>query len=166
MYLIMFFVLTSETLWLQTGHHLLCDSFVRKGDMVVISRNEHEYSLHQTAVDWEKTQSQAVKELSGLPEPATNGGGTQSLPGDDESLLGLKSGFIIQKLDVKDAGVIDLLRFLADMVGFNLVIDSSVQDTKATYLFKNIPWEDALQIILRNAELDCEILYGAVRVKK
>ncbi len=166
MYLIMFFVFRSETLWLRTGHRLLCDSFVKKADMVLIYRNEQAFALHQTAVDWPKTQSQAVKELSELPEPATNGGGTQSLPGEEESLLPGKSGFIIQKLDVKDAGIIDLLRFLADMVGFNLVIDSSVPDTKATYLFKNIPWEDALQIILSNAELDCEIMYGAVRVTK
>lgn len=73
-------------------------------------------------------------------------------------------GFEIQKIDVKDANVVDLLRFLADQVGFNLYVDPSVTDLKATYSFRNIPWDQAMDIILRNAGLDWEFENGVLRV--
>ncbi len=73
-------------------------------------------------------------------------------------------GFEIQKIDVKDANVVDLLRFLADQVGFNLYVDPSVQNLKATYSFRNIPWDQAMDIILRNANLDWEFENGVLRV--
>lgn len=73
-------------------------------------------------------------------------------------------GFEIQKIDVKDANVVDLLRFLADQVGFNLYVDPSVQNLKATYSFRNIPWDQAMDIILRNANLDWDFENGVLRV--
>ncbi|MCB1042128.1 MAG: type IV pilus secretin PilQ [Acidobacteria bacterium] len=73
-------------------------------------------------------------------------------------------GFEIQKIDVKDANVVDLLRFLADQVGINLYVDPSVQKLKATYSFRNIPWDQAMDIILRNANLDWEFENGVLRV--
>lgn len=73
-------------------------------------------------------------------------------------------GFEIQKIDVKDANVVDLLRFLSDQVGFNLYVDPSVQNLKATYSFRNIPWDQAMDIILRNANLDWEFENGVLRV--
>lgn len=67
-------------------------------------------------------------------------------------------------IDVKDANVVDLLRFIADQVGFNLFVDSSVGDIRATYRFRNIPWDQALDIILTNANLDREFKNGVMRV--
>lgn len=73
-------------------------------------------------------------------------------------------GFEIAIIDVKDANVVDLLRFIADQVGINLYVDSSVGDIKATYRFRNIPWDQALDIILTNANLDKEFRNGVLRV--
>lgn len=73
-------------------------------------------------------------------------------------------GFEISIIDVKDANVVDLLRFIADQVGINLYVDSSVGDIKATYRFRNIPWDQALDIILTNANLNKEFRNGVLRV--
>jgi type IV pilus assembly protein PilQ len=67
-------------------------------------------------------------------------------------------------IDIREQPVLDLLRFLADEVGFNLYVDNSVQDIKATYKFRNIPWDQALDIILTNANLDKEFRNGVLRV--
>ncbi len=72
-------------------------------------------------------------------------------------------GFEIM-IDIRDQPVIDLLRFLADEVGFNLFVDSSVGNVRATYKFHNIPWDQALDIILTNADLDKEFRNGVLRV--
>ena len=38
-------------------------------------------------------------------------------------------------IDIREQPVLDLLRFLADEVGFNLYVDSSVGRVTATYRF-------------------------------
>ncbi|PIE90617.1 MAG: hypothetical protein CR997_05085 [Acidobacteria bacterium] len=73
-------------------------------------------------------------------------------------------GFEIQGIDVVDVNVTDLLRFFADQVGFNLYVDPSVKNLKATYKFSNIPWDQAMEIILRNAGLDYQYDNGVLRV--
>lgn len=72
-------------------------------------------------------------------------------------------GFEIM-IDIRDQPVLDLLRFLADEVGFNLYVDSSVEEITATYKFRNIPWDQALDIILTNANLAKEFRNGVLRV--
>ncbi len=72
-------------------------------------------------------------------------------------------GFEIM-IDIREQPVVDLLRFLADEVGFNLFVDSSVGAVRATYKFHNIPWDQALDIILTNADLDKEFRNGVLRV--
>jgi type IV pilus assembly protein PilQ len=73
-------------------------------------------------------------------------------------------GFEIQGIDVVDVQVTDLLRFFADQVGFNLFVDNSVKNISATYKFSNIPWDQAMDIILRNAGLDYQYSNGVLRV--
>lgn len=72
-------------------------------------------------------------------------------------------GFDIM-IDIREQPVLDLLRFLADEVGFNLFVDNSVSNITATYRFRNIPWDQALDIILTNANLDKEFRNGVLRV--
>ena len=64
---------------------------------------------------------------------------------------------VLDKLDVRDVSLIDLIRFLAEKGGYQLVIDASVQDQQVTYMLHHIPVAAALQMVLRNAGLDYEI---------
>jgi type IV pilus assembly protein PilQ len=86
--------------------------------------------------------------------------GVETLTGEEKEY----KGFEISIIDVKDADVVDLLRFIADQVGLNLYVDSSVPQLSATYRFRNIPWDQALEIILANANLDKEFRNGVLRV--
>ena len=56
------------------------------------------------------------------------------------------------------------MRFIADQVGINLFVDSSVGDIRATYRFRNMPWDQVLDIILTNANLDKEFRNGVLRI--
>lgn len=75
------------------------------------------------------------------------------------------NGFEISSINVRSVSVIDLLRFIADLVGINLYVDSSVsEDLRATYKFTNLPWDQVLDIILKNAGLEKEFTNGVLRV--
>ncbi|MDJ0836418.1 MAG: M56 family metallopeptidase [Acidobacteriota bacterium] len=63
------------------------------------------------------------------------------------------SGFEINVVDVKDQPIGDLLRFIADQVGFKLKLDDpKIKDIKSTYRFRNMPWDRMVHIILKDAE--------------
>jgi type II secretory pathway component HofQ len=51
-------------------------------------------------------------------------------------------------LDVQGADIRDILRFLADTGGINILMSAEVQGTVTTR-FVNVPWEQALEAILR-----------------
>ena len=65
-------------------------------------------------------------------------------------------------LDFKDADIKDVLRFLADFGNFNLVLDASVQG-KVTIKLRDVPWDQALDIILKNHGLGADIAGSVVR---
>lgn len=84
----------------------------------------------------------------------------------DPDALGTRQyrGFEIAIIDVRDQPVLDLLRFIAEEVGINLYVDPSVGDSTATYRFRNMPWDQVLDIILTNAGLEKEFTNGVLRI--
>lgn len=113
------------------------------------------------------SSNEALRESRSMQENAFEGSVFDSVENSYETIDGggkKYRGIEIQKIDVKDANVVDLLRFLADQIGFNLYVDPSVKDLKATYRFKNIPWDQAMDIILRNAGLAWEYENDVLRV--
>ncbi len=84
---------------------------------------------------------------------------TKTIAGGQKKYVGEKIGLI----DIKDIDIRDLLRYIADFAGLNLIVDSSVQGT-ATYRFKDIPWDQALDIILKDKGLGSELQNGVLRV--
>ena len=84
---------------------------------------------------------------------------TKTIAGGQKKYVGEKIGLI----DIKDIDIRDLLRYIADFAGLNLIVDSSVEGT-ATYRFKNIPWDQALDIILKDKGLGSELQNGVLRV--
>ncbi|BBB31854.1 type IV pilus assembly protein PilQ [Thermotomaculum hydrothermale] len=84
---------------------------------------------------------------------------TKTIAGGQKKYVGEKIGLI----DIKDIDIRDLLRYIADFAGLNLIVDSSVEGT-ATYRFKDIPWDQALDIILKDKGLGSELQNGVLRV--
>ena len=55
-------------------------------------------------------------------------------------------------IDLQDADIHVVLKFLADYGGFNLVVDDSVQG-KVTVRLKDVTWQDALAAVLASKGL-------------
>ena len=68
-------------------------------------------------------------------------------------------------IDLPNTDLVTFLRYLADVGHLNLVCDNDVQGT-ATYKFTDVPWDQVLDIILKNAGLGKEIDNGVLRVAK
>jgi type IV pilus assembly protein PilQ len=60
-------------------------------------------------------------------------------------------------IDVREADVQDVLRLLAEVGGFNLVVDPGVA-CKATLKLTQVPWPQVLDLVLRTCRLEQERL--------
>ena len=68
-------------------------------------------------------------------------------------------------LSLKDADLVEVLRSFAELGGFNLVIQPGVQG-KVTVELKQVPWDQALEQILKINNLAMEITGGRVSVDR
>ncbi len=66
-------------------------------------------------------------------------------------------------LDFQDADIIPIFRLLADVSGYNVVIDPGVKG-KITMKLINVPWDQALDLILKTFNLDKEIEGNIIRI--
>jgi type IV pilus assembly protein PilQ len=66
-------------------------------------------------------------------------------------------------IDLMDADIINVLRLLGDVSGKNVVIGDDVKG-KVTIKLKNVPWDQALDVILKTKGLDKETRGGIIRV--
>ena len=55
-------------------------------------------------------------------------------------------------IDVVDADVVNVLRLFADVSGKNFVVDDEVKG-KVTLKLKNVPWDQALRVVLDTKDL-------------
>lgn len=81
-------------------------------------------------------------------------------PVEKESYTGKKIS-----LDLQDADVVNVLRLLADVGGVNIVFGGDVSG-KVTVNLKNIPWDQALDIVLMTNGLDKVRMGNIIRVAR
>jgi type IV pilus assembly protein PilQ len=65
--------------------------------------------------------------------------------------------------DFKDADVRDVLRVLADVSGFNFVVSQDVKGT-VTLKLTNVPWDQALEVVLENAGLGALVEGNVIKI--
>ena len=97
--------------------------------------------------------------------PMEEGGGYTGAPGEDFSYrdpLGDASGGQRISLELKNADILDVLRLISDVSKLN-IITSDVGGTVTVRLL-NVPWKQALEIILRSKGLDMERKGNIIRV--
>lgn len=75
------------------------------------------------------------------------------------------TGRRIQDLDVRDLDIRDFLRFLAEAAGVNIVIDNDVTGT-VTLRLRGVPWDEALEVVLRANALGMVREGRVIRVAK
>jgi type IV pilus assembly protein PilQ len=67
-------------------------------------------------------------------------------------------------LDVVNADVRDILRYITDQYGINFVLDRSVKDVPVTVKVMDVPWNIALDSILQAQELGVQVNGNILRV--
>ena len=75
------------------------------------------------------------------------------------------TGRRIQDLDVRELDIRDFLRFLAEAAGVNIVIDNDVSGS-VTLRLRNVPWDEALDVVLRANSLGMVREGHVIRVAK
>lgn len=90
----------------------------------------------------------------------------QQVPPQDQGRLYGDPGFTGEpiKLDVVNADIRDILSFITDQYGINFVIDKSVKSVPVTVKVSEVPWNIALDSILRSQELAVQVNGTILRV--
>ncbi|MBI3896058.1 MAG: type IV pilus secretin PilQ [Acidobacteria bacterium] len=68
-------------------------------------------------------------------------------------------------LDLKDVDLDDFFRLIHEISGLNIVVDPNVSGT-VTIVLNDVPWDQALDIVLRNNGLEAVTLGNVVRIAK
>jgi len=66
-------------------------------------------------------------------------------------------------VNLKDVDLRDFFRLVHDISGLNVVLDPQVHGS-LTMVLDDVPWDQALQIVLKNNQLDCELQGNVLRV--
>jgi type IV pilus assembly protein PilQ len=66
-------------------------------------------------------------------------------------------------LDVMDADIVNILRLFGDISGRNIVVAENVEG-KVTIKLRNVPWDQALDVILKTKQLGKETRGGIIRI--
>jgi type IV pilus assembly protein PilQ len=96
----------------------------------------------------EKPQPLIVKPKKTKPSPAATEGVSPASSGGAQVMPQKKYVGRRISLDFQDADISNVLRLLADVSGFNIVISDDVKG-KVTLKLINVPWDQALEIVLK-----------------
>src|SRR5438270_8500479 len=66
-------------------------------------------------------------------------------------------------LNLKDLDIKDFFRLISDISGLNVVLDPSVKGT-LTIVLNDVPWDQALAIVLNNNGLECQLHGNVLRI--
>jgi type IV pilus assembly protein PilQ len=91
------------------------------------------------------------QELNNAYKSKTVGGGESQYTGEPISL------------DLKDADIKDVFRTISELTGLNIVIDPDVRGT-VTVRLENVPWDQALELILKQNGLGYIIENNVMRI--
>jgi type IV pilus secretin PilQ/predicted competence protein len=117
-------------------------------------------------------QSQGSQQPSGVP--AGNPAVVPAAPAE------LNGGFAVQQaaptpapsakysgdpisVNLKDVDLVDFFRLIHEISGLNVVVDPGVKGT-LTIVLDNVPWDQALDIVLKNNDLDKQLDGNVLRV--
>jgi type IV pilus assembly protein PilQ len=66
-------------------------------------------------------------------------------------------------LNFKDLDVLDFFRLIHELSGLNVVVDPDVKG-RLTIVLDNVPWDQALDIVLKNFDLDKQVEGNVIRI--
>ncbi|GLH66953.1 type IV pilus secretin family protein [Geothrix edaphica] len=113
-----------------------------------------------TALPVATPEAVQLPEAEKAPAPAHNRYTGRTLGESSTRYTGAKITIDLQNTDIRD-----FLRILADTGKLNLVMDPDVQGNYG-FKFNETPWDQVLDVVLKNASLGKEIQNGVLRVAK
>jgi type IV pilus assembly protein PilQ len=111
-----------------------------------------------------KTMTEALPAEAEAPAPEENAEGGEAAKVYGISPVTTFKGKPIF-LDLKDADILDIFRLIAEVSGFNVVVDPDVSG-RITIRMDNVPWDQALEVILKNQGLGKEIEGNVMRIAR
>jgi type IV pilus assembly protein PilQ len=99
---------------------------------------------------------------SGAPTTATGSGGSNYYPGGRSDNPPPYTGEPIS-VDLRDVDLKDFFRLIHEISGLNIVLDPAVKGT-LTIVLTDVPWDQALDIVLRNNGLDKQLNGNVLRI--
>ena len=100
---------------------------------------------------------------SEAPSPASASERTGSTPPQAASQATQKFSGEPISVNLKDVDLHDFFRLIHEISGLNVVVDPSVKGT-LTIVLDNVPWDQALDIVLRNNDLDKQLDGNVLRI--
>ena len=67
-------------------------------------------------------------------------------------------------VNFKDVDLKDFFRLISDISGLNVVLDPKVSGTIPALVLNDVPWDQALGIVLQNNSLDCQLSGNVLRI--
>jgi type IV pilus assembly protein PilQ len=107
-----------------------------------------------------EAQAVAVAAVLTAPAPAAAAGQdpAQPAPAPQQQFTGE-----IISLDLREVDIKDFFRLIGEISGLNIILDPNVGGT-LTILLRDVPWDQALDIVLRNYQLGAQLQGNVLRI--
>lgn len=128
-------------------------------------KDEIEHSVWQKpgALYWDVRQNGAAVAAADRAQPRAAPYATELAMVAQEGAAAKKYSGRRITIDLQEADIINVLRLLGDVSGDNIVVGEDVKG-KVTIKLKNVPWDQALDVILRTKQLGQERRSGIIRI--
>jgi type IV pilus assembly protein PilQ len=121
--------------------------------------NAFAHNVSSTLAGSPNSTSPSSEASSPVPAPERTG----STPGQAASQAPQKFAGEPISVNLKDVDLHDFFRLVHEISGLNVVVDPSVKGT-LTIVLDNVPWDQALDIVLRNNDLDKQLDGNVLRI--
>ena len=134
-------------------------SYMHGGDTIIAATltegTEHRHWVKGKRLMWDFRNLNAEPQVLNYGEQATSGYASNLAARTVGKVAPTKRRYRGRRisLDLKDAEIQNVLRLLADVSKLNIVASDDVKG-RITIKLKNVPWDQALDIILRSKQLD------------
>ena len=132
-----------------------------------VSKGSHKANV-QMSFDQQVTSAMPLKQQmpSPTPTPAANPVNSADVPQSQQGRQYGQTGFVGEpiNLNVVNADIRDILNYVTEQYGVNFIIDSSVGAVPVTVNVQDVPWNIALDAILKANRLGIDVSGNILRV--